>query len=78
MRSALRTDPAGDVRRSLAASRAAGAAFDLAWRDATADLSHADLAVISSTRGDWYRSYVGKPPTCGAAAFEVLASTRHQ
>jgi hypothetical protein len=65
---------AGDVRRSLEASRSRGLGFAEAWTIATGDLGGDDAAALLATKQHWESAYRGGPVTCGA--FGVLRETR--
>jgi len=61
---------------SLARARTEGLPFDVAWGRAVDNLAGVDAEPLLATREHWRSSYEGRPPTCGAAAFSMLASTR--
>jgi hypothetical protein len=73
-RAAAKWTKAGEVRRSLEASRSRGLGFAEAWVLATGHLGGEDAAALRATRQHWRAAYEGGPVICGA--FGVLRETR--
>jgi hypothetical protein len=63
-----------DVRRRLAADRAAGVPFDEAWPRAVAEAPGTWTPALEATRDTWAAAYAGTATTSGERAAQALSS----